>query len=317
MILIAGIPTESPVAFAIKAAEESGIDYALFDQRDHASSDITLRLDPFHGWQGTLTTPTNTINLNTVSGVYVRLMDERYLPGTDVENPNPRSTRFHQLLLDWLNIAPGRVASRPAAMLSNISKTYQAGLIRRAGFEVPQTIVTNSPEQALAFIAHCREGGDDVIYKSISGTRSIVQTFQDTDVKRLDKIRWCPTQFQRRVRGHDVRVHVVGDTLFATAIESAATDYRYAQRQMGTAAELSTTVLSQATARACQALSTALNLPFTGIDLRITPEGVPYCFEANPCPAYSYYQSHTGAPIAHALVHWLAGLKTSDPLLPD
>jgi RimK-like ATP-grasp domain len=317
MILIAGIPTESPVALAIEAAEESGIAFVVFDQRDHASSSIKLNLDPDLGWRATLTTPTDTIDLNSISGTYVRLMDERFLPGADASNPDPRSLRFHQLLHDWLNIAPGRVVSRPAAMLSNMSKTYQAGLIRRCGFEIPETLVTNCPQQALAFVARCKEANDDVIYKSISGTRSIVQTFQDEDVKRLERIRWCPTQFQRKVRGRDVRVHVIGDQVFATAIQSDATDYRYAQRQEGAPAELSATVLSLATQQACIELSTLLNLPFTGIDLRITPEGKTVCFEANPCPAYSYYEYHTGAPIARALVHWLAGLRSNDVVIPN
>lgn len=308
MILIAGIPTESPTARAIEAAEESGIAHAVFDQREHAASDITLTLDPFRGWEGHLATPANTIDLAAISGIYVRLMDDRFLPGADASAPDSRCARFHRRLLDWIDIAPGRVASRPRAMLSNMSKTYQADLIRRAGFAIPETIVTNDPDQALAFVAQCRSTGDDVIYKSVSGARSIVQTFTDADRDRLGRIRWCPTQFQRKVRGTDIRVHVIGPQTFATRIESDATDYRYAQRQEGEAAALSSTTLPSAVAQACVALSSLLDLPFTGIDLRMTPEGVPVCFEANPCPAYSYYESHTGAPIARALVHWLAGV---------
>ncbi len=80
-----------------------------------------------------------------------------------------------------------------------------------------------------------------------------------------------------------------------------------AERQQGEAAALAAATLPPAVARMCVALSGLLDLPFTGIDLRMTPEGVPVCFEANPCPAYSYYESHTGAPIARALVRWLAG----------
>jgi hypothetical protein len=309
MILIAGIPTESPTARAIEAAEENGIAHFVFDQREHASSDIVLTLDPFRGWHGHLSTPSGTVDLDTLSGIYVRLMDDRFLPGADGSPPESHCARFHRRLLDWIDIAPGRIASRPRAMLSNMSKTYQAGLIRRAGFAIPETIVTNDPEAALAFVAHCAKDGDGVIYKSVSGARSIVQTFGDADRERLNHIRWCPTQFQRKVRGYDMRVHVIGSQTFATRIESDATDYRYAQRQEGEAAALSATDLSPAIAQACVALSGLLDLPFTGIDLRITPQGVPVCFEANPCPAYSYYESHTGAPIARALVRWLAGVE--------
>lgn len=310
MILIAGIPTEPPVARAIEAADESGIGYALFDQREHHASDLRLSLDPVGGWQGTLETPTGSIDLAHLSGVYVRLMDERFLPDLaklPADAPQrARTARFHGLFHDWLNIAPIRIASRPRAMLSNSSKTYQAALIRRCGFAIPETLVTNEPELVLDFVDRCAAEGDEVIYKSISGARSIVQTFEDSDRARLGRIRWCPTQFQRKVRGSDVRVHVVGRQTFATRIESGATDYRYAERQTGTDAALSATTLAPAIADACIRLAAALDLPFTGIDLRLTPEGDAVCFEANPCPAYSYYESRTGAPIAAALVRWLA-----------
>jgi glutathione synthase/RimK-type ligase-like ATP-grasp enzyme len=59
-------------------------------------------------------------------------------------------------------------------------------------------------------------------------------------------------------------------------------------------------------AERCVALSEALELPFAGIDLKITPEGEPFCFEVNPSPAFSYYESHTGQPIARAVARFLA-----------
>src|SRR5437899_2630061 len=95
----------------------------------------------------------------------------------------------------------------------------------RHGFEVPDTLITNDPDLVNEFRA--RYGR--IIYKSMSGVRSIVQVFGDDDLKRLQNIRWCPTQFQAFVEGTDVRVHVVGEQVFATGICSEATDYRYAQ----------------------------------------------------------------------------------------
>ena len=50
-----------------------------------------------------------------------------------------------------------------------------------------------------------------------------------------------------------------------------------------------------------------LGLDFAGIDLKLSPDGRVYCFEVNPCPAYSYYQDHAGQPIARAVAFYLAG----------
>ena len=64
--------------------------------------------------------------------------------------------------------------------------------------------------------------------------------------------------------------------------------------------------MSDDVALQCLALARDLDLPFAGIDLKITPADEIYCFEVNPSPAYSYYESHTGQPISAALARFLA-----------
>jgi glutathione synthase/RimK-type ligase-like ATP-grasp enzyme len=53
-------------------------------------------------------------------------------------------------------------------------------------------------------------------------------------------------------------------------------------------------------------LTAGLDLEFAGIDLRLGDDGVATCFEVNPSPSYSYYQAHTGQPIATSLARLLA-----------
>jgi RimK-like ATP-grasp domain len=144
-----------------------------------------------------------------------------------------------------------------------------------------------------------------IIYKSISAARSIVQTFEEKDSDRLEQIRWCPTQFQSRVEGTNVRVHILGERVYATAITTEATDYRYATRQAGEPAVLREVDLCAELAEKCVNLARTLELPFAGIDLKITPENEVYCFEVNPSPAFSYYEDHTGQPIAEGLARYL------------
>jgi glutathione synthase/RimK-type ligase-like ATP-grasp enzyme len=164
-------------------------------------------------------------------------------------------------------------------------------------------MVTNDPELVRAFYARHKR----VVYKSISGVRSIVESLNDGALERLDQIRWCPTQFQAFVEGTNVRVHTVGAHVFATAIHPLATDYRYAAKQ-GSEVELEEFTLPDELAERCLKLARALGLAFAGIDLKLTPQGEVYCFEVNPSRAFSYYEAHTGQPIARAVVHYLAGL---------
>ena len=245
--------------------------------------------------------------LGDFGGVYLRLMDDQLLPALHGEPPeSPRRRRWralHDALARWSEISPARVVNRVAATMSNASKPYQSQLIRAHGFSVPETLVTNDPEQALDFRA--RHGR--VIFKSMSGVRSIVQTLEDGDLERLGRIRWCPTQFQQFVGGTNVRVHTVGEAVFATAVTTGATDYRYASRQVGEPAQLAAVNLASDLAERCVGLARAFGLAFAGVNLKLTPEGQVYCFEVNPSPAFSYYEGHTGQPIARTLARYLAG----------
>jgi glutathione synthase/RimK-type ligase-like ATP-grasp enzyme len=263
------------------------------------------------GISGDLTVNGRSYDLRCIRAVYLRLIDHRQFPElvNELEQSPLRHQvgTFHQAFIDWSEITDSLVVNRFSRQASNGSKPYQAQIIHHMGFRVPETLITNDPELVREF---AREHGR-VIYKSISGIRSIVSELDDAAQTRLELIRWCPVQFQRYVAGMDVRVHVVGTEVFATAIDSAATDYRYAARQNGTPAKLSPYDLEPDVAERCVQLAATLELPFAGVDLRLSPDGVVYCFEVNPSPAYSYYENHTGQLISTAVAALLADASAS------
>jgi RimK-like ATP-grasp domain len=314
MILIGGIADETPTALVIEALAEIGANYRVFDQRRAADAEMAIEIADSAGGGaigGVLTLAGEAVPLAAVSAIYLRPMDDNLLPDTSALPPHAPARRhvrrLHELLLGFADIAPGRVLNRPAAMGSNHSKPFQAHAIRAAGFDIPDTLITNDPTAARAFIeeAWAEDGG--VIYKSVSGIRSIVQTVERRDLARLDRIRWCPTQFQRHVAGTDIRVHVVGQTVLAATIESDAADYRYAARQTGIEPTIAAIELDPATRLRCVGLAQRLELPLAGIDLRRTADGRTVCFEVNPSPAFSFYEQRTGLPIAAAIARHLAG----------
>jgi hypothetical protein len=306
MILLCGIPSESSQARLAAALDDIGADYRVVNQRRVHSSSIRLEHDGAHV-NGVLEHDGWSVALDAVTGVYLRFMDDRVLPevaGEPADSPVRRASRaFHDIVGQWAQITDACVVNRYGAMSSNFSKPYQAQLIAEHGFAVPETLVTNDPDLVRQFVAeHGR-----AVYKSVSSERSIVQTIDDSDLARLDAIRWCPVQFQAFIDGTDIRVHTVGEQVFATAISSTATDYRYAHRQTGHAAAMEPYELPDDVAAHCVTLATALGLDLAGIDLRLTPDGQTICFEVNPSPVYSYYQAHTGQPIAAAIARHLTG----------
>jgi glutathione synthase/RimK-type ligase-like ATP-grasp enzyme len=304
MILLAGIPSETPLQMVARRLEDLNADFLVLNQRDFVDSDIWFEV---HGESvaGELRVGGKTWPLENFRAAYPRLMDDRCLPEFEDE-PEDSAVRthcraFHDTLTRWMEITPGRIVNRCAAMASNGSKPYQTQLIQQQGFRIPETLITSDPELVKDF--HARHGR--IIYKSISSVRSIVQEFSVADEDRLENLRWCPAQFQAFVEGTNLRVHTVGEQVFATAACTDATDYRYASSQSGAPAELREAELSDELAEKCVGLSRSLDLAFAGIDLKITPDHEVYCFEVNPSPGFSYYEGNTGQPISEAVARYL------------
>jgi hypothetical protein len=303
VILLWGIPNEGPLLAVRAALHACREPVCLLDQ--HEAALTTLDLCVGSSVHGTLHLPEDLFALEGMTAVYARPYDVRQLP--ELRDAGSFSPLWrHGLALDdalqaWVEVTPALVINRPSAMASNGSKPYQAALIRAAGLDVPDTLVTTDPEAALAFQAQ----HGSVIYKSTSGVRSIVTRLSAGHRARLQDVGNCPTQFQQYVAGTDYRVHVVGDDVFATEILSDADDYRYAHRT-GHARKIRAAMLEPALAQRCRSLAAALGLVVAGVDLRRTPEGRWYCFEVNPSPGFTFYAEATGQKIAESIASLLA-----------
>lgn len=306
MVLFIGIPTEPPLQMAISAAESRSIPFVVLDQRTMHAANLSIgflknkffaRLQ-LHG---------EDYDLEKFSGVYFRMMDYLAMPHTDSRSLQymgadnvQKSGLLHQQLLYWMDMTELRLLNPPFTMGSNMSKPYQSQLIKEAGFKIPPTCITSRKETLQPF----RKQYQSLIYKSISSVRSIVKELQPKDEPMLEKLQYLPTQFQQKLTGTNIRVHVVGDAIFPTKIETGVTDYRYARRENSTA-RLSACKLPAKIEKNCFALSARLGLTLCGIDLFLTDKGDYYCFEVNPSPGYSYFQDSTGQDIAGAIAKWL------------
>jgi len=291
VILLWGVPGDEPFDVVAGALGRLGANARLLDQRDTRGADV--RIDAATGGAtGSVTVAGGMIDLGEVGAAYLR-----------PQQSSSEGRAADAALVAWADLTRAQVVNRPAAMAANNSKPYQLGLIARLGFEVPDTLVTTDPEEVRRF----RRRHGRVIYKSVSGMRSIVSKLHDEGLERLADVANGPTQFQEHIAGEDVRVHVVGEELFATSVRSRADDYRYASAS-GTldlaAAEIPATIADR-----CRAAARAMGLPVAGIDLRHAPDERWVCFEVNPSPAFTFYEHATGQPIGAAIARLLMRLE--------
>lgn len=311
LILLWGLPTERPLRAVGEELYRLGAIPMLVDQREVLNTQIQLEVG--NRVYGSLRVRDQMIDLAEVTALYLRPYESRKLPfianagyGSSVWN---HALEVDDTLMCWSEVTPALVVNRLAAMASNNSKPYQLNQIRRAGFRIPETLITTDPGEARMFWEH--HGA--VVYKSVSAVRSQVSRLQPEHVERLADVSACPTLFQRYVPGTDHRVHVVGDEVFPSEIRCDADDYRYPGHHN---VEIRAALLPQEVEEKCRWLADSLQLPVAGIDLRRTPEGEWFCFEVNPSPAFTYYQEATGQPIGSAIARLLVAAKEVSPSEP-
>jgi len=308
MIIVSGVLSDEMIELVCARLRQMNYDYVFLDQSRYIKK---YRLN----WKlsqgkisGYLIIGGKKIDLRSVTGVYVRYID--YSEPREIKR-SPLEKRYKELifgeqqlgLIGLFEALRCPVVNKVLVSTSNDSKPYQSLVIKKHGFKIPKTIITNIKEEAMKFYASCR---GKVIYKSISGIRSIVKRFEKKDFARVNLIANCPVQFQEQIPGDDIRVHTVGKETFASRVISKATDYRYASLDK-VSWSMEPVKLPEKVAENCLKLSKAFGLLVAGIDLRRTPAGEYYCFEVNPSPGFIFYERHSGHEISKAIARLLKG----------
>ncbi|MCC7125640.1 MAG: hypothetical protein IT178_12385 [Acidobacteria bacterium] len=181
-------------------------------------------------------------------------------------------------------------------------KIRQLQVARSLGMSIPDTLVTNQPEAARAFIE--RHGTDRVVRKAF---RNIAQApretlrLSDADLALLDSVRYTPVIFQQYVPADlDLRVTVVEDEIFAASVRSDA-QYAADYRPGLASATVEPYTLPDVVQDQVRQLMRTFNLQYGAIDFRVTPDGDHVFLEVNPAGEFLFISRRTGQPIAEAI----------------
>ena len=190
----------------------------------------------------------------------------------------------------------------PLADEAALRKVHQLRIARRVGLAIPETLVTNSPDEAREFVG--RHGPGRVIRKAF---RNIAEAPRETalvgerELGMLDGVRFAPVIFQAFVPARlDLRVTVVGREIFAASIASDAA-HRVDYRPGLATADVRPYSLPDQVAERLLALMTELGLAFGAVDFRVTPEGDHVFLEVNPAGEYLFISERSGLPIPQAI----------------
>jgi hypothetical protein len=195
-------------------------------------------------------------------------------------------------------------------------KFPQLRLARSLGLQVPRSIITNDPERAEAFFRLCPGG---VICKPLSMGSHYIEGQHRVAYTRpvppqefaalKSSVALCPTYLQEAiVKDHELRVTIIGDTLFCCRIDSQAVSGAEQDWRAVDTAKLPHEIvpLRADVAQALHAYLRHCSLRFGAFDLIVTPQGEHVFLELNPNGQWYWIELATGAPMADAMTDLLA-----------
>ena len=238
------------------------------------------------------------------------------------------SAKTDVLFRDWVQ---GELASAiatiacalPAARFPDPDRVAAAGrkwkqlaVATRCGFRCPASLITSSANELTRF-----SQGRPTVFKTLSHpevrvagepSRQVYTTLLSTkDIERAHLLEHSIGFFQEYVsKVRDVRVTVVGDRVFAVAIESQESQLASVDWRRYDLANTPHHVieLDEATKHKCRRVLRCLELEYGAFDFAEDANGRLWFLEVNPNGLWAWLEILTGVPISEAIAEHLVGL---------
>jgi glutathione synthase/RimK-type ligase-like ATP-grasp enzyme len=303
MILIVTHKTDFTADFVINKLNRRKIDYKRLNCEDFLSSDFFFKYDPSFSYL--------LLGQNDYQAVWFRR----------TKLPEIKELSNYEKLYVWneiecffknlFSILPVNWLSSPVSVYEAENKLLQLKAAQELGFDVPNTLLTNSKTELRDFYY---DNGRDIVVKPISQTRvsnSDASTFIFTNlilpqhIAELEQFDLTPCIFQRKIpKKYELRVTVVGEQVFAAAIDSQKdeeTKVDWRKKRL----KFKEVELPMDLQNLCVQLLKTLNLGFGAIDLVKTPSGEYVFLEINPNGQWAWIENQTGQKISNAIIKYL------------
>jgi hypothetical protein len=321
MILILSAPDDLHASTVATKLQERGASFVRFDPALFPQeAEISTSCSPAGHFEQVLRIEGKEIELARIQAAWYRR------PGKPVAHREIRDRAAREFVEMecskvtqdlWSSIDCEWLPSPPFMMRHAEQKALQLKIAQELGFELPPTLITNSPVDLLSFY---RQHNGNIVSKqagksffSTLGSTMIRYTELVTgrDIAYAPSIAFCPMTFQAYVpKRVELRITVVGQQVFAAEIHSQATNHtrhdwrRYDHGRTPHRPH----VLPCDVERRCVRLVERLGLRYGAIDLVLTPDGRHVFLEINPNGQYLWIEHEAGLPISDAICDLLMGL---------
>ena len=212
----------------------------------------------------------------------------------------------------WRLIDERKWVNHPRNLWLASNKVEQLCVARGLGMKIPETIVTSAQSSVRAFMERfdgkliCKAVKHGFMYGETQTELAPTQRIGSTYLETFDDFAPVPMIYQREIeKAFDVRVTVVGNEVFATAIHSQAhreteVDWRVWDL-CDFDLEHEPITLPDEVADNCVRATAHYGLRYSAIDLVHGTDGEYYFLELNPNGQWAWIERKTGQPIRRAL----------------
>jgi hypothetical protein len=308
VILIISNARDLTTDFVVLEIQRRGLPYVRLNTEALPQARVRMGIESATDW--TIETAAHRIDGASVTAGYFRR------PGTP--NPDPAildSAERSYSASEWAALLKGlylrlgpKWLNAPSAIALAEDKPHQLILARSLGFSVPEVVITNDPPGFEDFVARHQAVAKPLKHALLDGeTEKVIFTSRLEKAAARDPraIAAAPMILQREIMKRvDIRVTVVGERVFASAIHSQGAPDSEVDWRRGDGPRLphEAVELPAAISLRCAELVNSLGLGFGAIDLIHDSDGVYWFLEINPNGQWAWLETRTGQPIAAAIV---------------
>ena len=246
------------------------------------------------------------LDLDQVGAVWMRKPAQYAFPSDDLSAQELAFAKMEteHALFSLLYTLDCYWMSHPVALRGAQWKGEQLQRAARMGFRVPDSLITNVPDEVRRFR---RDSPGDIVFKSMSsamlGAEDVApeqriagglptSIVDDAMMEQIDAVGQMACHFQRYVpKQYELRVTIIGERVFAAKIHSQD-DARTAidSRDMSAPIRYEATTLPAELARRCVDFVRSYDLTYGALDLIVTPDNEVVFLENNPAGQFLYIE---------------------------
>jgi len=250
-----------------------------------------------------------TVNLEKITSVYYRPHKDP-LPSREIKSQLYKNLIKEQSLLfiEWLeDILDCFWLNPPRAINRARSKILQLKTASEFGLSIPDSLITNNPEDALKFYNKHRGNIAVKLLQATPSSRELpgfifTRKLTEKDIKLINQVAYSPVFFQEYIpKSYEIRATLIGNKVFSAKIESQSLEetkydwrsYEFKNPPPHTVIELPKTIRNRLIK-----VNNHLGLSFAAYDLIVKPNGQYVFLELNANGQWGWIEQLTNLPIS-------------------